>query len=152
MNEVSREMNCLRDKKEAGLFVPEFPVPETVPGMWEVLLYWSLPPARWQSSFWLMGNVARSWSSSHCLFRRWELRTSSEGQTRSAVVGPCLLVPPPLLSVHAPAAQISLDFSGPVLFLTVQLSPTLTLFLPFLILHGWLLNLFIIMFSSCIGI
>ena len=35
------------------------------------------------------------------------------------------------LSLPAPAAQISLAFSDPVLFLIVQLSPTLTLFLPF---------------------
>lgn len=103
-----------------------------------------------------MGNGARSCSSSHCLFRRWELRSSSKGQTRSSVVGPCRLVPLPLLPVHASVFLPQQHRSAwPSLILCYFSLSSFLLhwpsFFPFLILHGWLLNLFIIMFSPCIG-
>ena len=103
-----------------------------------------------------MGNGAMSCSSSQCLFRRWELRSSSKGQTRSAVFGPCRLISPPLLPVHASVFLPQQHRSAwPSLILFYFSLSSFLLhwpsFFPFLILHGWLLNLFIIMFSPCIG-
>lgn len=137
MNEVSREINCLRDKQLQGLFIPEFPVPETVPGNKGSVALLKSPFCKMTVSSDSWGLALGAAAVLTRLFRRWELRTLFRGTgKRSAVVGPRLLVPPPLLSVHASVFLPQQHRSAWTFLILCYFSlpsflPTLTLFFPF---------------------